>query len=61
LPKGYFPGGRNSGEISFYQLKEKQREKHFSTKKLIAKYQISKPRGLGPLPLPSDAHVPNNE
>jgi len=34
--------GANSGEISFY--KSKRREKHISTKTLIGKYQISNSR-----------------
>jgi len=34
-----FPQGVNSGEILFYS---KLRENHFSDKKLMGKYQISK-------------------
>jgi len=37
----FFQRGVNSSEISFCRL---EREKHFSTKRLIGKYQISKPR-----------------
>jgi len=43
--------------VKFHFTNFKLREKHFTTKTLIAKYQILKP-GVKVLPaLPSDAHI----
>jgi len=43
VDKRIFPGWANSGEISFYELE--LTDKHFSAKKLMEKYQISKIQG----------------
>jgi len=42
-PNAFFQERANSGEILFYQLDTKRQA--FSTKKLMGKYQISKPSG----------------
>jgi len=49
-----FSRGGNSGEISFYLLKNKRI--YFSTKKSIGKHQISKSRGASSL-LPTPMSV----
>jgi len=42
-PNAFFQGWAHSDKIPFYQ--RETRDKHFSTKKLKAKYQISKSGG----------------
>jgi len=55
----FFQGRGQGGDSSFSQLSSKLREKPFSAENLIAKHQISNPRGLLPPPPSSDAHGNN--
>jgi len=50
----FFPVGEIA--MKFYFTNSKLRENHFSTKKSIEKYQISKSRAQAPLSHPSGAH-----